>query len=160
MISLTFLLWAYALALCIHVTDEYNSNGGFVNWVKTKFYPEYTDKKFLIANTAIFILHICFILLYSEVNNKLVILPFITSWIFTGNGIAHWIYTIRKKEHSPGFMTSPIYWILMYFILRYYVLLDSNLIKPFIVSFVIGGSLGIVSFYTFYITKLKSKNKS
>jgi hypothetical protein len=158
LIPIDILLWAYAFALCVHVVDEYNSGGGFVAWVQRNYYPNYSDKKFLIANTIVFILHISFILVYENFGNAFIVLPLITAWLFTGNGITHWIYTINKKEHSPGLMTSPIYWLIMYFIVKQHVISGNINTNSFMISFGIGCFLGIMSIYTFNVTKLKSKN--
>ena len=152
------LLWLYLVALCIHVLDESTSGQGFVDWVKHEFWPEYNGIRFFYANTIVFILHLIFIIVYEAFGGVSVILPLITAWLFTGNGFCHWIYTLITKKYSPGLITSPIYWIIMYFIIKQELLKGDLDLTWFVISLAIGGFLGVMSFGSFYIIKLKQKN--
>ena len=48
--------------------------------------------------------------------------PLSFAFMLVTNGIWHLVQTIVLKEYSPGLATSPIYWVIMYFIIRFYYL--------------------------------------
>ena len=104
MLSLEFIYFSYLFGLCIHVVDEYNTSGGFVNWVKEKYYENYSEKKFIIANGIVFFIHFVFTILYTKYQGNYFVFPLITASLFTFNGIAHLVSTVSTKRHSPGLL--------------------------------------------------------
>jgi hypothetical protein len=42
--SLDLLVWAFLASYMIHLVDETTMNGGFIQWIKTNFWPTYTAR--------------------------------------------------------------------------------------------------------------------
>ena len=141
---LNVLFWAMEAAYLIHCLDETIAGGGFVNMVKKDFWPEYSGKKFFWFNTILHIINITGIILYEILGGAWVIFPLSISWLFVTNGLWHLMGTIISREYSPGLMTTPLYWIIMYFIVRYSLLPGNILLSHFVVSVIIGTVLTIL----------------
>ena len=143
-ISLSFLFWGMEAAYLIHCLDETVAGGGFVNMVKKHFWPEYNAKMFFWFNTGFHLINICSIVLYEILGGNWVIFPLTMSWIFVTNGFWHVLGTAIFKEYSPGLITSPLYWIVMYFIIRYSFLQGNISLLNFIISAVVGTVITIL----------------
>ena len=143
-IPLNILFWAMEAAYLIHCLDETVAGGGFVNMVKKHFWPEYDAKKFFWFNIIAHIVNIASIVLYEILGGAWVIFPLSISWLFVTNGLWHVLGTVMFREYSPGLVTSPLYWIIMYFIIRYSLLPGNILLSHFVVSIVIGTVLTIL----------------
>jgi hypothetical protein len=155
MLSLELIFYAYLFALCIHVVDEYNTSGGFINWVRENFYADYNEKKFIAGNGIAFILHLTFTLIYAAYQGNYFILPLFTASVFTFNGIAHLISTVRRNRHSPGLLSSPIYWLLMFFIIKDHLVTGELSLNYFLPGLIIGAILGLGMFSLFNLAKFK-----
>jgi hypothetical protein len=143
-IPLNFLFWGMEAAYLIHCLDETIAGDGFVNMVKKHFWPEYNGKMFFWFNTGFHLINIFSIILYEIFGGSWVIFPLTMSWVFVTNGFWHVLGTALFKEYSPGLMTSPLYWIIMYFILRYSFLQGNISLTNFIISIVIGTVITIL----------------
>jgi hypothetical protein len=77
--------------------------------------------------------------------------------MFVTNGLWHMLQTLLLREYSPGLISSPIYWILMYFITRYFLLTGEIFILYFVVSLVIGTTMTVVMFGLAYYVRRKMK---
>jgi len=132
------------VAYLIHCLDETIAGEGFVNMVKKHFWPEFSGKMFFWFNTSIHLINIFSIILYEIFGENWVIFPLTISWVFVTNGFWHVLGTVMFKEYSPGLMTSPIYWIIMYFIIRYSFLQGNISVPNFIISIVIGAIITIL----------------
>jgi hypothetical protein len=141
---LNVLFWGMEAAYLIHCLDETIAGGGFVNMVKRDFWPEYSGKKFFWFNAGLHIINIASIILFEVLGGAWVIFPLSMSWLFVTNGLWHVMGTAIFKEYSPGLMTSPLYWIIMYFIIRYSLLSGDILPSYFIISVIIGSVLTIL----------------
>ena len=141
---LNVLFWGMEAAYLIHCLDETIAGGGFVNMVKGKFWPEYSGRKFFWFNTGLHVINVVGIILYEILGGAWVIFPLSMSWLFVTNGLWHVMGTAIFKEYSPGLMTSPLYWIVMYFIIRYSLLPGDILLSYFIISVIIGSVLTIL----------------
>ena len=141
---LSILFWAMEAAYLIHCLDETVAGGGFVNMMKKHFWPEYSAKKFFWFNTGLHLINIASIILYEIFGGGWVILPLSLSWLFVTNGFWHVLGTAMFKEYSPGLVTSPLYWIIMYFIIRYNLLQGTILPSHFVISLIIGTILTIL----------------
>lgn len=84
------------------------------------------------------------IVLYEILAGAWVIIPLSISWLFFTNGLWHVLGTAMFKEYSPGLTTSPLYWIIMYFMIRCSLLHGNILLSNFIISIVIGTSITIL----------------
>lgn len=142
--SLNILFWGMETAYIIHCLDETVAGDGFINMVKKHFWPEYNGKMFFWFNVFLHLTNILCIILYEIFGGDWVILPLTMSWVFVTNGFWHILGTALFKEYSPGLMTSPLYWIIMYFIVRYNFL--PGYISPtnFIISTIIGTIITIL----------------
>ena len=141
---LNVLFWVMEAAYLIHCLDETIAGGGFVNMVKVRFWPEYDAKKFFWFNTGLHVINIVSIILYEILGGAWVIFPLSISWLFVTNGLWHVLGTAMFREYSPGLVTSPLYWIIMYFIIRYSLLPGNILLSHFVVSVVVGTILTII----------------
>jgi hypothetical protein len=143
-IPLNILFWAMEAAYCLHCLDEAVAGRGFVNMVKNFFWSEFDGKKFFWFNTCAHLINIFSIILYEIFGGVWVIFPLSISWVFVTNGFWHVLGTAMFKEYSPGLMTSPLYWIIMYFIIRYSLLQGNISVSNFIISFIVGTVITIL----------------
>jgi len=85
--------------------------------------------------------------------------PLSFAFMLVTNGIWHLVQTIVLKEYSPGLATSPIYWVIMYFIIRFYYLPGEIETFTFFVSAVIGTITTLLMFMSAYYQRLQSIKK-
>lgn len=137
-IPLNLLFWAMEAAYIIHCIDETVTGEGFINMVKKHFWTEYDGRKFFGFNLLLHLLNIAGIILYEILGGGWVIWPLIMCWMFVTNGLWHVLGTILLKDYHPGLMTSPLYWIVMYFIIRYSFIPGNISVREFVIS-VLGG---------------------
>lgn len=142
--QLSILFWAMEAAYLIHCLDETVAGGGFVAMVKKHFWPEYTGEKFFWFNTFLHVVNITTIILYEIFGGAWVIAPLSMGWLFVTNGLWHVLGTAMFREYHPGLVTSPLYWIVMYFIIRYGLVPGEIGMSYFIISTVIGTILTIM----------------
>ena len=135
---LNVLFWAMEAAYIIHCLDESIAGGGFVKMVRERFWPEYSGKKFFWFNTGLHIINITGIILFEVLGGAWVIFPLSLSWLFVTNGLWHVLGTVMSREYHPGLMTSPLYWIVMYFIIRYSLLAGDIALSHFVISAMVG----------------------
>lgn len=123
MISLpvTFIFWGYVVAYVIHLIDESLMGETFVGMVQKNFGP-IQWKHFFAFNTLFMTLAISSNIIYEILGYNWILLPLTFVFIFTTNGIWHLVATIITKKYSPGLVSSLLYWLLFYFILRYSIL--------------------------------------
>jgi hypothetical protein len=157
-ITLSILFWGFLIAYCIHIVEEAAVGEGFVKMMKETFWPEYTGRMFFGFNTMIFLVFTAGLILYEIFGGVWVIWPLSFAFMFVTNGIWHLLQTVVLKKFSPGLITSPIYWILIYFIIRYYVIPGDILIIDFIISMVMGTIITLLMFGSAYYFKLKTNN--
>jgi hypothetical protein len=156
---LNVLFWAMEAAYIIHCLDETIIGGGFVNMLQRDFWPEYSRKKFFWFNTILHIINITGIILYEVLGGAWVIFPLSLSWLFVTNGLWHLIGTIISREYSPGLLTTPLYWIIMYFIVRYSLLPGNIPLSHFVVSVVIGTMLTILMIGSLLVLKRRGRKQ-
>jgi hypothetical protein len=137
-IPLNVLFWGMEASYIIHCLDETAVGGGFVNMVKRHFWPEYSRRMFFWFNTVFHSINVFSIILYEIFGGNWVVFPLTMGWVFVTNGFWHVLGTAILREYSPGLMTSPLYWIIMYFIIRYGLLQGTISWLDFIVSVIIG----------------------
>jgi len=143
-IPLNILFWAMEAAYLIHCLDETVAGGGFVDTVKKHFWPEYSGKMFFWFNTLVHVVNIATIILYEVFGGAWVIAPLSMSWLFVTNGLWHVLGTAMFREYHPGLVTSPLYWIVMYFIIRYGLVPGEIEMSQFAISIVIGTILTVL----------------
>jgi hypothetical protein len=116
---LNVLFWCMEAAYILHCLDETITGEGFVQMVNKRFFPEYSNKHFFWFNTFFHLLNITSIILYEILGGAWVVFPLTMSWVYVTNGFWHVLGSIKFREYSPGLMTSALYWIIMYFVIRY-----------------------------------------
>ena len=142
MLSLSLLFWAFLASYVIHVLDESLLNGGFVQWIVNDFWPTYTWRMFFWFNAGALAAIAVSNLLFDSLGSHWVILPLI--WIagfVTHTATVHLYWTIRRNTYSPGLLTSLLYVIIFYLVIRYGV-------GPHLISgadFAIGTVVGIAT---------------
>jgi len=145
-VSLNILLWSYLIALCIHVVEESTVGGGFIAEMQRSYWPEYTATRFFWFNAGILLLFTGSIILFELRGGAWVVTAL--SWVFmlSTNGLWHLIQTAITRRYAPGLITSPIYWVLLYFILRYCWLSGQIATNHLIISAIIGTLMTLAMF--------------
>jgi hypothetical protein len=155
-IPLNILFWGMEAAYIIHCLDETVTGEGFVNMVRKQFWSNYNGRMFFGFNTLLHVVNILGIILFEILGGGWVIWPLAMSWMFVTNGLWHLMGTFIFKEYSPGLMTSLLYWIVMYFIIRYSLIPGDIVMWQFIVSLIIGLILTILMIGSLFLQKHKN----
>ncbi len=145
-IPINFLLWAYLISLSIHIVEESTVGGGFIEMMKKNFWPEYTARKFFGFNMMIYIFFASGLILFEAFGGAWVVWPLSFAFMCVTNGIWHILQTCILREYSPGLITAPIYWILMYFIIRYSLQAGEILLHHFTIAAAIGTTMTLLMF--------------
>ena len=145
-ITLGVLFWGYVMTYCIHIIEEVVVGEGFIEMMRKTFYPEYSGRMFFGFNLMIFVVFVVGIILFEIFGGIWVIWPLSFAFMFVTNGLWHLIQTIVLRKFSPGLITSPIYWILIYFITRNFLLTGEIVLLHFVISAVIGTIMTLVIF--------------
>ena len=156
-IPLNFLFWTMEIAYCIHCLDEVAAGIGFPNWMIKYGAKFFTAKFHFWGSLILHLLFITSIVIYEIFGGKWVILPLSICIFFFGNGFMHVIGTVMTGEYSPGMITSPIAWIIMYFIVRY-SLLHGSISKFNLSVFIISGSFFTIIFIIVSLVRFKRKD--
>lgn len=159
-IPLNILFWAMEAAYLVHCLDETVAGGGFVDMVQKHFWPEYSGRMFFWFNTLLHVVNIATIILYEVFGGAWVIAPLIMSWLFVTNGLWHVLGTAMFREYHPGLVTSPLYWIIMYFIIRYGLLTGEIEMSHFIISMVIGTILTVLMIGSLFAMRKRAQPES
>jgi hypothetical protein len=117
--TLSLLFWAVFAAYIVHIIDETLIGGGFVTKVQERWWPAYTARKFFFFNAAFLAITGACILAYDIIGSPVLFLPLAIAVVYATHGVTfHLWYTLRYREYSPGLVTSPLYWMLVYLIGR------------------------------------------
>ncbi len=156
-IPISFIFWGYVVAYVIHIIDETLIGETFVGMVRKLFWPKYEWKYFFGFNTMIMLLLIISIIMFEIFNGLWIVAPLSAVFLFTTNGMWHLISTIITKKYSPGLVTSLIYWILFYFLVRYSFLTHAISNSIIIISAAIGTIITVIMISSFFIFRKKFK---
>jgi hypothetical protein len=139
---LNILFWAFFASYIVHVLDETLLNGGFVKWIADNFWPTYHIRMFFWFNAAFLAAIAASNILYDSFGGHWVILPIIFIAGFVTHTITvHLYWTIRLNTYSPGLLTSLLYLVVFYLLIRYGVC--GHLISR--ADFAIGTAVGIAT---------------
>jgi len=142
MLFLSLLFWAFFASYVVHILDETLLNGGFVKWVVDNFWPTYRMRMFFWFNAGAIAAVAISNLLFDSLGGHWVILPLILVTGFVTHAVTfHLYWTIRRNTYSPGLLTSLLYVIVFYLLIRYAV--GPHLITD--ADFAIGTTLGVVT---------------
>jgi hypothetical protein len=120
MIFLSLLFWAFLASYIIHILDETLLSGGFVQWIRDNFWPTYTWRMFFWFNAGAIAAIAASNLLFDSLGGNWVILPLIWVAGFVTHAVSvHLYWAIRGNTYSPGLVTSLLYVIVFYLVIRY-----------------------------------------
>jgi hypothetical protein len=120
MTLLSLLFWALFASYIIHLLDETLINGGFVQWIAENFWPAYTMRMFFWFNAGALALIAASNLLFDSLRGHWIILPLL--WVagfVTHVATVHLYWTIRRNTYSPGLVSSLLYVVVYYLLIRY-----------------------------------------
>jgi Protein of unknown function with HXXEE motif len=151
---LDILLWTFLASFVIHIVDETTMNGGFVAWFRASFWPTYTPRMNFWFNGGAVVAITVSNLLADLLGGHWVILALIWVVGFALHGVTlHLFWTARRRNLSPGLVTSVLYWIMAYFVVRYGFLAGHISATDFWTGVVLG-VLTVGAFLTFVPTLL------
>lgn len=117
-IPLRYMFWAILYSFIVNLLDETMMNGGFVEGMRTHFWAGFTSDKFFVVN-GLFILFITLsVLIYERKGGSWVVLPLFWAMERTLNGLWHVWWTIAFLSYSPGLVTSGLFWIIAYLLVK------------------------------------------
>lgn len=136
------IFWVFFGSYVVHILDETLLNGGFVQWIRTNFWPTYNVRMFFWFNAAFIVMLAISNILFDSFGGHWVILPLIFIAGFATHAFTVHIYwTIRRNTYSPGLLTSLLYVAIFYLTIRYGVL--GQLISG--TDFIIGTVVGVIT---------------
>jgi hypothetical protein len=139
---LSFLFWSFFASYIIHLLDETLLNGGFVRWITANFWSTYNVRMFFWFNAAFIGTIAISNVLFDTLGGHWVILPLIFVAGFVTHVLTvHLYWTIRLNTYSPGLVTSLLYVVIFYLLIRYG--LGAHLITS--TDFVIGIAVGVAT---------------
>ena len=143
---LSILFWAFFASFVVHVLDEALVNGGFVQWIRDNFWPTYNARMSLWFNAAFLTALAASNVLFDTFGGHWVILPLIfVAGFATHTFTVHLYWTIRGNTYSPGLLTSTLYIVVFYLLVRSG--LGGHLITG--TDFAIGTILGVATIGAF-----------
>ena len=156
---ITFIFWSFVVAYVIHIIEESLIGETFVTMVRKSFWPDYQWKHFFGFNTLLMLLIIVSNIIYEIFGGNLVVLPLIFVFLLVTNGIWHFLATIITKKYSPGLVTSLIYWILFYFIVKYSMLKHEISSINIVIAAIVGSFLTVAMIGSLLIFRRKFFNQ-
>lgn len=119
MLFLSLLFWALFASYVVHLLDETLLNGGFVQWIAANFWPTYTWRMFFWFNAAALAAIALSNILFDSLGGHWIVLPLIWVAGFVTHALTvHVYWTIRRNTYSPGLLTSLLYVIVFYLMIR------------------------------------------
>ena len=120
MSCVSLLFWAFFASYVLHILDETLLNGGFVRWIADNFWPTYHVRMFFWFNAAFIGAIAIANVVFDTLGGHWVVLPLIfvagfVTHVFT----VHLYWTIRLNTYSPGLVTSLLYVVIFYLLIRY-----------------------------------------
>jgi hypothetical protein len=117
---LNILFWAFFASYIVHILDETLLNGGFVQWISSNFWPTYHVRMFFWFNAAFIGVIAVSNVLFDSFGGHWVVLPIIFMAGFATHTLTmHFYWTIRLNTYSPGLLTSLLYLVIFYLLIRY-----------------------------------------
>jgi|ERR1700722_713446 len=154
MLPLDVLLWLFLGTYIVHVIDETIIGDGFTRIIQRWFWPQYHLRMFFWFNVACIALIAAANITYDLLGGHWVILALMWPFGFALHGFTvHLWWSIRHREYFSGLLTSPLYWIVVYLIVRYAYLPGQIPRSDLIYGSVLGVSLigGFLTFAPTYI---------
>ena len=143
-LPVNFVFWGYVAAYVIHLLDESLMGETFVVMLQKDFCPRIHWKHFFVGNTFLMSLLITANVVYDILGHAWIIAPLSFVFLFVTNGVLHLIATIMWRKYSPGLVSSLLYWLLFYFLLRYAILPGTIPASSTIMSALIGSFITVL----------------
>jgi hypothetical protein len=117
---LSIIFWAFFASFIVHILDETMLNGGFVQFIAKNFWPTYHVRMFFWFNAAFIAAVAVSNLLFDRLGGHWVILPLIfVAGFVTHVATFHLYWTVRLSTYSPGLVTSLLYVVIFYLLIKY-----------------------------------------
>ncbi len=143
---LNILFWSFFASYVVHILDETLLNGGFVPWIAKNFWPTYRMRMFFWFNTAFLVALAAANTLFDTLGGHWVILPLIFLAGFVTHAFTfHLYWSVRLNTYSPGLLTSSLYVVIFYLVIRYG--LGNNLVSG--ADFAVGTIVGVLTIGAF-----------
>jgi len=123
-VPISLIFWGFVAAYVLHILEESTLGETFVAKMQARIWPEYGWKHFIGFNTILLSLHVLAIALYEVLGGAWVIFPLGMAFERILNGFWHLIESLVTKRFASGLLTSLLFWILGYFLVRYAFLQD------------------------------------
>jgi hypothetical protein len=123
-LPISLIFWGVVAAYVLHILEESTLGETFVAKMQARVWPEYGWKHFIGFNTILLSLNILAIALYEVLGGAWVIFPLGMAFERIFNGFWHLIESLVTKRFASGLLTSLLFWILGYFLVRYAFLQD------------------------------------
>jgi len=136
---LDVILWSFLGTYIIHILDETLIGDGFTAKVQQWFWPAYNLRMFSWFNAAAIVIVALSNTSYDLLGSHWVILALIWPFGFATHGFTvHLFWSIVRRDYFPGLLTSPLYLIIVYFIIRYAYLPGQISQSDFVWSLAVG----------------------
>jgi hypothetical protein len=122
---LTFLFWSNFAVFALHVMDETMMVGGFVPFIQRHFWSGFAWGDFAVANAVWVILIAVSNILYDWLGDKFTFIaafPMAFVWERCFNAFFHMGSTFCYNEYSPGLISSLLFFVILYLVIRFGVL--------------------------------------
>jgi hypothetical protein len=152
-IPIIFLFWGYVAAYVVHILEESVVGENFVEMVRRGFWPEYDWTKFFGFNTLLMSLIVVSIVVYDIAGGAWIIFPLTFVFQMFTNGLWHLGATVITKRYSPGLLTSVLYWMLGYFVIRYSFLQEEIAPPHFVIAVVLGTLITVLMIGSLFVVR-------
>jgi hypothetical protein len=152
-IPIIFLFWGYVAAYVVHILEESVVGENFVEMVRRGFWPEYDWTKFFGFNTLLMSLIVVSIVVYDIAGGAWIIFPLTFVFQMFTNGLWHLGATVITKRYSPGLLTSVLYWMLGYFVIRYSFLQGEIAPPHFVIAVVLGTLITVLMIGSLFVVR-------
>ena len=123
-VPISLIFWGFVAAYVLHILEESTLAETFVAKMQARIWPEYGWKHFIGFNAILLSLNILAIALYEVLGGAWVIFPLGMAFERIINGFWHLIERLATRRFASGLLTSLLFWILGYFLVRYAFLQD------------------------------------
>lgn len=137
-LPISLIFWGFVAAYILHILEESTLGVTFVSKMQNLVWPEYGWKHFIGFNTLLLTLNVLAIALYEVLGSAWVIFPLGMAFERIFNGFWHLIESLVTKRFASGLLTSLLFWILGYFLVRYAFLKDQIPGVWVLISLIIG----------------------
>jgi hypothetical protein len=156
-IPIGIIFWLFTASYVIHILEEALLGENFVDKIKRLYWKGYSWKRFFWYNTGLIILNITAILLYENNGGGMILFPLIFASERCINGLYHVWESMMFKTFSSGLLTSVLFWILAYFLVKYSILKSTLSLSYVIISLSIGLLLAVVPLMILFLIGVRSK---